>query len=538
VRVPLGRLRRSVVAAVVTAVGVVALTSAVGVAAAGVSAHAASIKDCPASFHPSVYDPPDNLRQTDAGVGTVVSDVVGTICWNGKTVWEGTPLNDSTILAHAPLTEANSIDGCGVDFLHGLSGPDYHPAGVTVSLSWCGVTYNRSHTVLAQGFNACILIQPNVDGWKALSHIAFSGRYYYTATGVIDSSDFSKEDQWGGQTAGACPSSPSAPAITTQPASQSVGTNAGVVVSASASGIPAPVVQWQISTNSGGSWSNVSGATSNAYWFDPVVADSGFEYRAVFTNAVGSATTSAATITVTASPAPTAACTAVKGGTYQASCPWTVKTYHVVGSGGSGIAERSGPGTQFPTTARLPAGSAAPIACQIKNSSVVETSSVWDLLTSGLWVSDYYISTPVVNQYTTGIPQCVPTTPTTPITPAPVQTPVPPPAACTPLKSNLYEVLCPWTAETYHVVGSGGPGIAERSGPGTQFATVTRLAAGAAAPIACQIKNSSVVETSSVWDLLTSGLWVSDYYISTPVVNQYTTGIARCVPLPPPRATN
>jgi uncharacterized protein YraI len=538
VRVPLGRLRRSVVVAVVTAAGVVALSSAAGVAAASVSAHAASIKGCPASFHPTVLDPPDNLTQTDAGVGTVITDVVGTICWNGKTVWEGTPLNDSTILTHAPLTAANSIDGCGVDFLDGLKGPDYHPPGVTVSLSWCGVTYNRAHTVIAQGLNGCILIQPKVAGWSVLTHIAFSGRYYYTDEGVLSEPDFAKQNQWSGVKAGGCPPSPSAPAITTQPTSQAVGTNAGVVVTASASGSPAPSVQWQISTGASASWSNISGATSNAYWFDPVVADSGYEYRAVFTNAVGSATTSAATITVTVSPVPTAACTAVKGGTYQASCPWTVKTYHVVGSGSSGIAERSGPGTQFPTTTRLPSGSAAPIACQIKNSSVVETSSVWDLLANGEWVSDYYINTPVVNEYTTGIPVCVATTPTTPITPAPV-TPVPtPPVACTPLKSDLYQVLCPWTVKTYHVVGSGSSGIAERSGPGTQFATTARLAAGAAAPIACQLKNSSVVETSSVWDLLTNGLWVSDYYISTPVVDQYTAGIARCVPLPPPRVTN
>jgi uncharacterized protein YraI len=535
------RVARRSVLAVVVAGGLVALISAARVTAAGVSAHAASVKGCPASFHPTVYDPPDNLTQTDSGEGTVVSDVVGTICWNGKTVWEGTPLNDSTILAHAPLSYDNSVDGCGIDFLHGLSGPDYHPAGVTVSLSWCGVTYNRSHTVLAQGFNACLLIQPNVSGWSVLSHMAFSGRYYYTDEGVLSVPDFTKQNQWGGEKAGGCPPTPSAPAITTQPTSQSVGTNAGVVVTASASGSPAPRVQWQISTGPSAGWSNISGATSNAYWFDPVVADSGHEYRAVFTNAVGSATTYAAIITVTASPAPAAACTAVKGGTYQASCPWTVKTYHVVGSGGSGIAERGGPGTQFPTNTRLASGAAAPIVCQIKTSSFVGTSSVWDLLANGEWVADYYINTPVVNQYTTGIGQCVPTTATTPITPPPVQTPVPtppPPAACKPLTSDTYEVLCPWTVKTYHVVGSGGSGIAERTGPGTQFATATRLAAGAAAPIACQIKNSSVVETSSVWDLLTNGLWVSDYYITTPVVNQYTPGISRCVPLPPPRAVN
>ena len=48
--------------------------------------------------------------------------------------------------------------------------------------------------------------------------------------------------------------------------------------------------------NSGGTWSDVAGATSPTLMFTATAGDNGFEYEAVFTNVVGSATTSAATL--------------------------------------------------------------------------------------------------------------------------------------------------------------------------------------------------------------------------------------------------
>ena len=62
---------------------------------------------------------------------------------------------------------------------------------------------------------------------------------------------------------------------------------------AAASGTPAPTVQWQV--QQAGPWQDVVGATSTT--LDVVVA-AGARYRAVFTNAAGSATTQVATLTV------------------------------------------------------------------------------------------------------------------------------------------------------------------------------------------------------------------------------------------------
>lgn len=89
-----------------------------------------------------------------------------------------------------------------------------------------------------------------------------------------------------------------APVVTTHPVS--TGVTAGTVVSftAAATGVPAPTVQWQVSTNNGSSWSNISGETSGTYTFTAAAGDTGKQYRAVFTNAEGSANTNAATLLV------------------------------------------------------------------------------------------------------------------------------------------------------------------------------------------------------------------------------------------------
>lgn len=90
----------------------------------------------------------------------------------------------------------------------------------------------------------------------------------------------------------------SAPEITQEPLSEEVGPNQTATFTAAASGDPTPSVQWEVSMNGGGSWGNVAGATAASYSFTATSSESGFEYRAVFTNAVNSATSTAATLTI------------------------------------------------------------------------------------------------------------------------------------------------------------------------------------------------------------------------------------------------
>ncbi|MEN9665549.1 MAG: hypothetical protein RLZZ326_1912, partial [Planctomycetota bacterium] len=96
-----------------------------------------------------------------------------------------------------------------------------------------------------------------------------------------------------------------APAITTQPTSSTVLAGDTGTFTAAASGTPTPTVQWQIRTNGGASWNDISGATSTTYSFTTVSGDNGNQYRAVFTNTVGAATTDPATLTVNYAPSVT-----------------------------------------------------------------------------------------------------------------------------------------------------------------------------------------------------------------------------------------
>ncbi|MFZ7088828.1 beta strand repeat-containing protein [Curtobacterium sp. RRHDQ10] len=94
-----------------------------------------------------------------------------------------------------------------------------------------------------------------------------------------------------------------APAVTTNPVGQSVQPGSTVSFSAAASGTPSPSVQWQRSTDGGGTYVAVFGATATTYSFTASAADDGSSYRAVFSNSAGTATTIGATLRVGTAPA-------------------------------------------------------------------------------------------------------------------------------------------------------------------------------------------------------------------------------------------
>jgi len=96
-----------------------------------------------------------------------------------------------------------------------------------------------------------------------------------------------------------------APSVTTNPTSQTVAAGNLATFTAAGSGSPTPSVQWEVSTNGGTTFNIITGATSAAYSFTASSGQNGNEYEAVFTNAAGSATTSAATMTVQVAPSVT-----------------------------------------------------------------------------------------------------------------------------------------------------------------------------------------------------------------------------------------
>ena len=101
-----------------------------------------------------------------------------------------------------------------------------------------------------------------------------------------------------------------APAITTQPANQTVNAGQNAAFTVAASGTPTPTYQWQVSVG-GGAFTNLtngapySGVTTTTLAITGATAGlSGNQYRAIATNGVApDATSTAATLTVNVAPA-------------------------------------------------------------------------------------------------------------------------------------------------------------------------------------------------------------------------------------------
>ncbi|MDQ2761137.1 MAG: hypothetical protein M3Y17_12100 [Actinomycetota bacterium] len=77
-----------------------------------------------------------------------------------------------------------------------------------------------------------------------------------------------------------------------------------------------------------------------------------------------------------------------------------------------------------------------------------------------------------------------------------------------------------WVADYYvdtPAAGTFSPGLSQCSAPQAPIM------------IGCQVKSASAVNGSTVWDLLTDGNFVSDYYTDTPVTGDYSPGMGRCV---------
>jgi len=95
----------------------------------------------------------------------------------------------------------------------------------------------------------------------------------------------------------------SVPAVTTQPSSSTVEAGQPASFTVAGTGTPTPSVQWQATTNGGVTWTNIEGATSTTYTIPATSAEeNGRQLRAVLTNGAGSATSSAATLTVREKP--------------------------------------------------------------------------------------------------------------------------------------------------------------------------------------------------------------------------------------------
>lgn len=97
------------------------------------------------------------------------------------------------------------------------------------------------------------------------------------------------------------------PSIGTQPTSQTVSAGGSVTFTVTANGAPTLTYQWQRKNSGATTFTNIAGATSASYTLtNASAADNNAQFRVVVTNSSGTATSNAATLTVTANQAPTA----------------------------------------------------------------------------------------------------------------------------------------------------------------------------------------------------------------------------------------
>jgi para-nitrobenzyl esterase len=98
------------------------------------------------------------------------------------------------------------------------------------------------------------------------------------------------------------PSQGTAPVFTLQPQNASASVGAAASFTVAASGSPSPTFQWE-SSSDGQTWTAISGATAATYSFTVQLTNDGLQLRAKASNSAGTATSSAATLTVLSAPA-------------------------------------------------------------------------------------------------------------------------------------------------------------------------------------------------------------------------------------------
>jgi hypothetical protein len=169
------------------------------------------------------------------------------------------------------------------------------PAGARVLRFF---TEHEGENDLADGEAGLLYVQ--VRGSAAA---AIDGDHTGGATGTLTVA-LHGENRWIAATVALkpAPTTCTAASVTTHPQAETITYGANATFTAAGSGDPTPTVKWQVHTDGGDTWSDLSGETSTTLSLTkPTVAMSGNQYRAVFTNECSgtqTATSNAATLTV------------------------------------------------------------------------------------------------------------------------------------------------------------------------------------------------------------------------------------------------
>src|SRR5438132_52865 len=165
-----------------------------------------------------------------------------------------------------------------------------HPASTAV-----GEGQSASFEAAADAFPAAtVQWQKSTNGGTTWSNIAGATAAKFTIASTKTSENGNEFRATFKNVAGTATSEPAtltvhkAPAITKQPANTTVNEGENAIFESTASGFPAPTVQWELSTDSGGTWNPIAGANSTQLAVaNANFSENGYQYRARFTNAAG-----------------------------------------------------------------------------------------------------------------------------------------------------------------------------------------------------------------------------------------------------------
>ena len=249
-----------------------------------------SIAKATATITITPYTSSDTTYDSNSHTATGTATGVGNVDLSGNLILSGTTHTNAGIYTG----DAWSFTG----------GTNYNDASGTVTNSIAQATATITVTPYTSEFNGnthtATGTATGVGGVNLSSSLTLIGTTH-TSTGVYANDVWTFHDVSGNylDASGTVRNQiGSLPAITSQPADTTVSAGATTSFTVIATGSPTPTIQWQVSTDSGSTWSDLSGATLGTYSVSAVKSMSGSQYRAVLTNDLGSITTSVASLTV------------------------------------------------------------------------------------------------------------------------------------------------------------------------------------------------------------------------------------------------
>ena len=244
---------------------------------------------------------------TQTGASGTATFTTASILPNGVTlssagVLSGTPTQSGTFPIVVTVTDSNGCTGSGATYTLSISCPGITITPQPTDQTVCdGAIASFTSGTTSPSFT--VQWEVSANGGSSFDPIpgATSTTVSFQATAADNGKQYRAVFNNGCSTANSNAATltvNTAPAVTTDPTDQTVNDGSPVTFTAAASGSPGPSVQWQVSTDAGVSFNDIPGATSTTLSFTAAFSQNGNQFRAVFTNSCGTATTQAATLTV------------------------------------------------------------------------------------------------------------------------------------------------------------------------------------------------------------------------------------------------